>query len=114
MGERWRWWCCGVPDRVEGTEIAERLHVSAEPGCGFAASSRHPVAGLATRPKAAEGPRRPRGNAGAPTSSTPLADTVTARPVKSSTHESPTVKDCVIEHGSDAGQLARRQGCEHT
>src|SRR4029453_8827599 len=41
-----------------------------------------------------------------PTSSTPLADTVTARPVKSSTHESPTGKDCVIEHGPDAGQPA--------
>src|SRR4029453_3194119 len=41
-----------------------------------------------------------------PTSSTPVADTVTARPVKSSTHESPTVKDCVIEHGPDAGQPA--------
>src|SRR5215813_944033 len=39
-----------------------------------------------------------------PTSSTPLADTVTARPVKSSTHELPTVKDCVIEHAPDAGQ----------
>src|SRR5215831_9570319 len=39
-----------------------------------------------------------------PTSSTPLADTVTARPVKSSTHEPPTVKDCVIEHAPDAGQ----------
>src|SRR5262249_61010071 len=41
-----------------------------------------------------------------PTSSTPVADTVTARPVKSSTHALPTVKDCVIEHGPDAGQPA--------
>src|SRR4029450_4498495 len=41
-----------------------------------------------------------------PTAGTPVADTWTARPVKSSTHESPTVKDCVIEHGPDAGQPA--------
>jgi hypothetical protein len=92
--------------QVGGTEIAERSHGSAEPGRGFAAAAQHPVAGRATRPQAAEGPCRPRGNAGAPTSSTPLADTVTARPVKSSTYGSPTVKDCVIELGPDAGQPA--------
>ena len=92
--------------QVGGTEIAERSHGSAEPGRGFVAAAQHPVAGRATRPQAAEGPCRPRGNAGAPTSSTPLADTVTARPVKSSTYGSPTVKDSVIELGPDAGQPA--------